>query len=390
MAGSGLPPPGSTDVCGDTPRRPPGDSPAVPPRVDLLDLFQAGEQVGRIGSWEWLPRPDTEVWSDNLYRLLGLEPGEVNPSRAYLLKLVHSDDEERVTQYVELIRRTGKQPPLEYRIQHRTGGIRYLRSTVVTVESDARGPTRLVGAVQDVTDEHMTVREIAAHLAVSKTLAEWGKLDDGVVQLLCELGGALEFVFGTLWVPQDRALSPVATWSDPGLDLGELEAVTRVLRLPVGVALPGRAWRTRQPEILSGIGQDDAIRRRLIAGRSGLRGAVAFPALYADDVVAVVEFYHREDPEPVERLARTMVAIGREVGEFFSRRGAQLGSQHFTTRQLEVLRLASAGHTTPEIATELHLSSTTVRTHFDHIYEKLGVTARTAAVAESLRLGLID
>jgi DNA-binding NarL/FixJ family response regulator len=61
-----------------------------------------------------------------------------------------------------------------------------------------------------------------------------------------------------------------------------------------------------------------------------------------------------------------------------------------TARQLDVLRLAAAGNTTPQIAAELHLSTSTVRTHFDHLYEKLRVSSRTAAVAQGLRLGLID
>jgi two-component system nitrate/nitrite response regulator NarL len=62
---------------------------------------------------------------------------------------------------------------------------------------------------------------------------------------------------------------------------------------------------------------------------------------------------------------------------------------HLTERQLRVLTLAAAGKTTSQIAAELGLGSSTVRTHFDHIYEHLGVTDRVAAVATALRLGLI-
>jgi len=292
--------------------------------------------------------------------------------------------------YVESILWTSHPPPIEYRIRHPTLGVRHLRSTVVTVEADSRGATRIVGAVQDVSDDQLTVREIAAHLAVSKTLSEWGKHENGIVHLLGELARALGFVSAAMWLPRDRILLPRAVWSDPALELGEHEAATLALRLPLGIGLPGRSWRSKEPENMFDIGQDESRRRRRAAQQSGLRGAVTLPAVHADEVVAVLEFYYREDTVPFDRIKRTLAAIGYELGGFLSRRGGQLGYEHLTARQLDVLRLAAAGNTTAQIAAELRLSASTVRTHFDHVYEKLGVSARTAAVAQGLRLGMID
>ena len=61
-----------------------------------------------------------------------------------------------------------------------------------------------------------------------------------------------------------------------------------------------------------------------------------------------------------------------------------------TERESEILRLIAAGKTLPEIAKELYLGVTTVKTHVQHLYEKLGVSDRAAAVAESMRRGLIE
>jgi DNA-binding CsgD family transcriptional regulator len=52
-----------------------------------------------------------------------------------------------------------------------------------------------------------------------------------------------------------------------------------------------------------------------------------------------------------------------------------------TSRQIEVARLLEAGHSNIEIASILCLSALTVRTHLENIYERLGVTSRSAAVA---------
>jgi len=67
----------------------------------------------------------------------------------------------------------------------------------------------------------------------------------------------------------------------------------------------------------------------------------------------------------------------------------QDGVSSLNARELEVLELAAEGRNAPAVATELGVSAATVRTHFGHIYEKLGVSDRAAAVAKAMRLGMI-
>jgi len=61
-----------------------------------------------------------------------------------------------------------------------------------------------------------------------------------------------------------------------------------------------------------------------------------------------------------------------------------------TDRERETLRLIAEGLTAPAIGDALHLSTATVKTHLQHIYEKLGVSERAAAVAEAMRRGLLE
>ena len=58
-------------------------------------------------------------------------------------------------------------------------------------------------------------------------------------------------------------------------------------------------------------------------------------------------------------------------------------------RELEVLGLVAAGTTNREAAARLFISEATVKTHLLHIYAKLGVTDRAAAVAEAFNRGLL-
>jgi DNA-binding CsgD family transcriptional regulator len=54
-----------------------------------------------------------------------------------------------------------------------------------------------------------------------------------------------------------------------------------------------------------------------------------------------------------------------------------------TPRQQDLLRLVAAGHTNTQIARRLGISEGTVRTHLENIYERLGVSSRTAAVTRA-------
>jgi two-component system nitrate/nitrite response regulator NarL len=59
-------------------------------------------------------------------------------------------------------------------------------------------------------------------------------------------------------------------------------------------------------------------------------------------------------------------------------------------REREVLVLIAEGRSIPAMATELFLAPSTVKTHVQRLYEKLGVSDRGAVVAEAMRRGLLD
>jgi PAS domain S-box-containing protein len=63
---------------------------------------------------------------------------------------------------------------------------------------------------------------------------------------------------------------------------------------------------------------------------------------------------------------------------------------HLTPRQVEILRLLEQGHSTKQIAAELHLSTETVRNHIRRLFQALGVHSRLEAVAAARAAPLSD
>jgi DNA-binding NarL/FixJ family response regulator len=66
------------------------------------------------------------------------------------------------------------------------------------------------------------------------------------------------------------------------------------------------------------------------------------------------------------------------------------GAESLTEREVEVLQLLAFGYTNRDIGQRLYISPDTVKTHLEHIYQKLGANDRTAAVAEAFRRSLVE
>jgi two-component system, NarL family, nitrate/nitrite response regulator NarL len=101
-----------------------------------------------------------------------------------------------------------------------------------------------------------------------------------------------------------------------------------------------------------------------------------------------------------DELCDRLVAVSRgETGRAPAVPGARAGQLRnraaadaplLSPREREILELIAAGEMAPGIAKRLGLSPATVRTHLQHLYEKLGVSDRAAAVAAAMRRGMLD
>jgi DNA-binding NarL/FixJ family response regulator len=358
-------------------------------------LLQA-EELAQMGSWEVDLATREALYSDGLYRILGEEPGALPLTAAAVLARTHPDDREALRSLLVTAREDPAAVPAEgvtaeYRWVRSDGALRDVRLHGHIQRDDEGLPMRWFGVVQDVTEQRLRQRELQARYAVTQTLREWESFDEGVISLLRRFGTALDFPLAGLWIwdEEESRITLRAAWSPPTVDSEEFDALTRSLHLRPGEGFVGRVWVTGEPAQSPDLTASSDTALRYVVDTLGIRSGLAFPARGSERTLAVLSFYAYEPREPSEQTLLTLRGAGEELGDFLERRRADLQPGQLSARELEVLGLAADGLTGPQIAERLFVSPTTVKTHFEHIYEKLGVGDRAAAVAHALRTGLI-
>jgi LuxR family maltose regulon positive regulatory protein len=122
-----------------------------------------------------------------------------------------------------------------------------------------------------------------------------------------------------------------------------------------------------------------------------LRTFVDEGAAMGELLSATVEARQRSHPDaatqiPARYLAKLLALLAQECAAPGA--GERL-SEPLSERELEVLALVAAGKANVEIATSLFVSLSTVKTHINNLYRKLGVSSRTQAIARARKLDLI-
>ena len=114
-------------------------------------LYRQVESIAHVGGWYWNVAENTVSWTDELYRIYGLEPqSEVITFENYL-ELVHPEDRMLVTQTVQQAMETGKAYTFHHRIRTRDGRVKVLYAQGEVVTDTLGHPVQLLGSAQDVT-----------------------------------------------------------------------------------------------------------------------------------------------------------------------------------------------------------------------------------------------
>lgn len=130
------------------------------------------QRIAHIGSWEWdIPSNDVR-WSDEMHRVYGLVPGQVEVSYGRFLDRVHPDDRERVAAIIEQAYADHKPFELQHRVVRPDGSVRTLLGRGKVVVNESGQPVRMVGTGQDITERQQMEEQVREAKALFEGLFE--------------------------------------------------------------------------------------------------------------------------------------------------------------------------------------------------------------------------
>jgi two-component system, cell cycle sensor histidine kinase and response regulator CckA len=115
------------------------------------ELMREAERVAHLGTWTWDMESGRVTWSDELFRILGLEPGVAIPSVEAFFSAVHPADRERAQATNQQAIEDGVLPLVDCRIVRPDGSIRHTTSSGLYLFDTEGKPRRVVGGVLDRT-----------------------------------------------------------------------------------------------------------------------------------------------------------------------------------------------------------------------------------------------
>jgi len=121
--------------------------------IEREQQLAGAQQIAHLGSWQWDLQDGAMSWSDELYRICGLEPGAVPAAFPSLLERIHPEDREAVLAALQQARE--KQRPLAAhfcRIVRADASIRILRIDAEVSLGGAGRPLSMIGTAHDVTE----------------------------------------------------------------------------------------------------------------------------------------------------------------------------------------------------------------------------------------------
>ena len=113
--------------------------------------LKEAQQLAKLGSWELYPDSMTVKWSDQIFRLLGYEPGEIEANVEIYMSHIHPEDKEYANKMLAEVVNKKSFSYDEYRLVKKDGAITYVEASS-NICCDQKGNiTKIVGFLQDIT-----------------------------------------------------------------------------------------------------------------------------------------------------------------------------------------------------------------------------------------------
>lgn len=154
--------------------------------------------IAHFGSWAWDLAAGKLQCSDEMFRIVGLLPQEVEVTQEVFCKFLHPDEVEWILQEIQRV--GANEPPagIEHRITRSNGEIRNVYSRVKVYRDENGNPLRLLGSTQDITDRKQAEIQIDRNVRQLTALEHMGQTVVASLDLAVVLSRVIEEISSLL------------------------------------------------------------------------------------------------------------------------------------------------------------------------------------------------
>jgi len=180
-------------------------------------------ELAHIGHFMIELETDNLIWTPELYRIFGVEPGEFTPTIAFVRACIHEEDRPKIDAAIETVVREAGVQQLQLRFLRPSGETRFCHVIIEGANRDESGTTCIVGLIQDLTDiwrAEAEQRRLQQQMMQAQKLESLGVLAGGIAH---DFNNLLTSILGNA----DLAVRELAATDPARVYLNDIERVSR-------------------------------------------------------------------------------------------------------------------------------------------------------------------
>jgi len=221
-------------------------------RRSQLQLAEA-QRIAHIGHWEWDIHTERIIWSDELYRIFGVQADEFVVSYESFLALIHPDDLVYAKGKIAEAYENGRSFSYFHRIIRPDGAVRMIHARVRPIQDGQGNLIKLYGTAQDMTEQRATELKLAQTVRQLSALNEMGQVIASSLELsviyervLSQIRPVLRAEAVILFLHEEDELVVAAL--DHHTSIGDMLGQ----RIPASFGIAGTVWKSGHALHLSG------------------------------------------------------------------------------------------------------------------------------------------
>ena len=332
--------------------------------------LKQAQAVAHLGSYEVDVLTGHSRWSDEVFRILALDPASGSLSREGFVERIHPGDRKLAIEHYDRIIHEGKLYDVEFRVIRPDGSVRFLHSTGEPIKNSQAAVVKLVGTLLDITERKQSEDNLARLNRTLQTLyqcnqalvhaTEEYELLQAVCRILVEVGDLRMAWVGYRELDTEKTIRPVA---QAGYDEGYVQSVKATWAdSERGLGPTGTAIRTGKPSWTRDIRSDWTIAPwRDEALKRGYGSNISLPLMSDGDPFGAVTLYAEEpnafNERTIEQFTELANNLAYGVIALRTRAERTRAEEALDKAQAElahVTRVSTLGEMTASIAHEIN------------------------------------